>query len=46
MMGYIPMISYFLTNEMRLFIGLFLAAKVMDFFRKERYCFCLRLAVP
>ncbi len=35
-MGYIPMISYFLTNEMRLFIGLFLAAKVMDFFPERK----------
>ena len=27
----IPMISYFLTNEMRLFFGLFLVAKVINF---------------
>ena len=35
-MGYIPMISHFLTNEMRLFIGLFLAAKVMDFLPERK----------
>ena len=31
MMECIPMISYFLTNEMRLFFGLFLVAKVINF---------------
>ena len=31
MMEYISAISYFLTNEMRLFLGLFLVAKAMNF---------------
>ena len=45
MMEYISAISYFLTNEVRLFLGLFLVAKVMNFLPKKCYCFCLRLAV-
>ena len=45
MMEYISAISYFLTNEVRLFLGLFLVAKVMNFLQKECYCFYLRLAV-
>ena len=36
MMEWIQMISYFLTNELRLFLGLFLAAKVMDFLPKRK----------
>ena len=32
----IPMISYFLTNEIRLFLGLFLAAKVTNFLPERR----------
>ena len=35
MMEYISTISYFLTNEMRLFLGLFLVAKVMNFLPKK-----------
>ena len=35
MMEYISTISYFLTNEMRLFLGLFLVAKVMNFLPKR-----------
>lgn len=35
-MEWIQMISYFLTNELRLFLGLFLAAKVMDFLPKRK----------
>ena len=35
MMEYISAISYFLTNEMRLFLGLFLVAKVMNFLPKR-----------
>ena len=36
MMEGIPTISYFLTNEMRLFLGLFLVAKVMNFLPERR----------
>ena len=36
MMEYIPIISYFLTNEMRLFLGLLLVAKVMNFLPERR----------
>ena len=35
MMEYISAISYFLTNEVRLFLGLFLVAKVMNFLPKK-----------
>ena len=35
MMEYISAISYFLTNEVRLFLGLFLVAKVMNFLPKR-----------
>lgn len=35
MMEYISTISYFLTNEMRLFLGLFIVAKVMNFLPKR-----------
>ncbi len=46
MMEYISTISYFFTNEMRLFLGLFLVAKVMNFRPKKNVtAFCLRLAV-
>ena len=34
-MEYISTISYFLTNEMRLLLGLFLVAKVMNFLPKR-----------
>ena len=34
-MEYISAISYFLTNEVRLFLGLFLVAKVMNFLPKR-----------
>ena len=34
-MEYISAISYFLTNEVRLFLGLFLVAKVMNFLPKK-----------
>lgn len=43
MMEYIPTISYFLTNEMRLFLGLFLVAKVMNF-RPKRMLLLLSAA--
>lgn len=36
MMEYVPMISYFLTNEMRLLCGLFLVARVMHFLPKRK----------
>ena len=35
MMEYISAISYFLTNEVRLFLGIFLVAKVMNFLPKK-----------
>lgn len=35
MMEYILAISYFFTNEVRLFLGLFLVAKVMNFLSKK-----------
>ena len=35
MMEYISAISYFFTNEVRLFLGLFLVAKVMNFLPKK-----------
>ena len=37
MMEYVPMISYFLTNEMRLLCGLFLVASVMHFLPKRKF---------
>src|SRR5699024_7991831 len=43
MMEYISTISYFLTNEMRLFLGLFLVAKVMNF-RPKRMLLLLSAA--
>lgn len=36
MMDYIAMISYFLTNEMRLLLGLLFITKVMNFLPKKR----------
>lgn len=42
-MEYISTISYFLTNEMRLFLGLFLVAKVMNF-RPKRMLLLLSAA--
>lgn len=43
MMEYISTISYFFTNEMRLFLGLFLVAKVMNF-RPKRMLLLLSAA--
>lgn len=39
MMGWIQVISYFFTNELRLFGGVFLVAKVMDFLPKRNMVF-------
>ena len=38
-MEYISAISYLLTNEMRLFLGLFLVAKVMNFLPERKLLF-------